>query len=456
MNCLHPRKKKIVDAITGEVREITYPCGHCINCLHAEQDMWSIRLSESGKEYKQMVYDTLTIRPSSMRILIDFTKPTKEGTLYGSTLKYSTNKVNMIFRSWKNFHRYYPKYSYDTYQMLKKTKGKVYYFPKEEVQNWLKRGRERYKRDTGIRTDISYFICQEYGPQTSRPHYHILMFGINYLDYMKYFGHPWNKDFGYTKPTWKPYTPWNMDDYNKMTKYVSKYVTKGDYESPFVKDGFQEKPYRLVSKGIGKGYLDKDKFDIYKNKDWTSYKQYHMPSDNQLYFKVRTLREEGKESEAHKYLIEGLARQEETRSMIGPDLSSLSEQNIKDLQVYYDEAGYPHKLPRYYTQKLFGGTNNEKNIYQSEIQVVLQQSACLHTNQDIQRIALDLGIIIPDRYLTQPCEYWDLPESTLSLVLDKYDAVQRSQAQALAERRKIRLENFYNRSKQNTSAPALL
>ena len=230
MNCLHPRKKKIVDAMTGEVREIIYPCGHCINCLHAEQDMWSIRLNETAKEYKQMIYDTLTLRPSAVKVKIDFTKPTKNNTLYGSTLKYSSSKVRMIFSSWKNFHRYYPNYSFDTYSMLKKTRGVVYEFPVDEVQKWIKRGREQYKRDTGVRKDIAYFLVQEYGPTTSRPHFHIVMFGINYLDYEKYFGHPWNKDFGFTKPVWKRYTPWEQKDYNNIVRYVAKYITKGDFE----------------------------------------------------------------------------------------------------------------------------------------------------------------------------------------------------------------------------------
>lgn len=77
------------------------------------------------------------------------------------------------------------------------------------------------------------------------------------------------------------------------------------------------------------------------------------------------------------------------------DLSFITPEVLKKLQIYYDSGGYPHALPQYYRNKLFR-TNNEKNIYQFEIQTLLQQSARLHDNQAIQREAAALGIIIPD------------------------------------------------------------
>ena len=88
MNCLHPFKRRYKDPLTGEMKEVLCPCGKCINCLHSYQDMWSIRLSETAKYYKQMIYDTLTVRPDAMLVKIDFTKPTKDGFLYGTTEKF--------------------------------------------------------------------------------------------------------------------------------------------------------------------------------------------------------------------------------------------------------------------------------------------------------------------------------------------------------------------------------
>lgn len=460
MNCLHPFKRKYKDPITGEVKEVLCPCGHCINCLHQEQDMWSIRLGETGKQYKQMIFDTLTIRPSAMRTLIDYTKPTKEGYLYGTTVKWMNWKVNAMMKKYTSFKRYYPNYSYESWKLLKKNNFKVPYFPKEEVQKWLKRGRERYKRDTGIRTDICYFLVQEYGSSTSRPHFHILVFGMNLLDYQKYFGHPWNRDFGFTRPVWKRYTPWEKKDYNCIVRYVSKYITKGDFSNSLVKEGIMPQPYRLISKGIGAGYLNQSKFDIWKSNEFTRWMSISKMSDDTYNTKLEKLLKEGKDISGleEKYKMEkfdvsvALFNKENNGEYI--DLSSITESQWNNLRVYYDEGGFPHKLPQYYKNKLFR-KNNEKNIYQFEVQNVLQQDAELYYNQGIQEFAYSLGYRPEPIQSAEDSPLEGLSVSEKFMVDYLYSIEQKSQATSLAERRKIRLDNFYNRSRMNESAPAL-
>ena len=242
MNCLNPFKRKYKDAITGEVKEVLCPCGHCINCLHAYQDMWAIRLTETAKYYGKMVYDTLTLNTDAVRCIVDFTLPTSDNTLYGTTERFAHWKIDAIRKHYKAFHRYYPRYSYETYKILRKNDFRVYDFDKSDVQKWLKRGRIAYFRDKGKNAEFSYFICKEYGPKTSRPHFHVLFFGLDYCDYMKYFGNPWREMFGFTRPVYKEYKADTLKDFSCMVRYVSKYCSKGSFCNPSTTRGLSNTP----------------------------------------------------------------------------------------------------------------------------------------------------------------------------------------------------------------------
>lgn len=471
MACLHPKTHRYKDALTGEWKTVLIPCGNCINCRHAFQDMWSIRLQESAKFYKQMIYDTLTIRPEAMPVKVDFTVPTKDGFLYGTTEKFRHWKVEAFKKKWSSFHRYFPRYSKDTYYLLKKTDFKVYEFPKSEFQKWMKRGRIAFEREQGYTPDIQYFLCQEYGPQTSRPHYHVLIFGLGYSQYMKYWGNPWKNDYGWTKPTYHFYTPYNQKDFQCIVRYCAKYCSKGIFDSPLVKDGLQSKPYRLISKGIGQGLLAEDYFKIFRDQKFTKWMEIHKPSEETYKLTCEKLEKEGKMEELSKYkqyytqccldVESALA----SKSAISQgfdsdkdkyiDLSGITEDDVRHLQVYYDKNGYPHALPAYYKNKLFRN-GKEKNIYQLEIQTLLEQAALLHDNQVIQREALADGILIPDEWLTQDPHTWKLPACTLFMVLNNHLIEQRREAQTVAEGRYIKMKNLYNRSKMNIDAPALL
>lgn len=468
MNCLHPFKRKYKDPLTGEMKEVLVPCGHCLNCLHSYQDMWSIRLSETAKYYKQMIYDTLTVRPEAMLVKIDFTKPTKDGFLYGTTEKFRHWKVDVMTKKFKSFQRYYPHISKESYEILKKNHFKVFHLPKDVAQRWMKRGREYYTRDMGHRPNMSYFLVQEYGPQTSRPHFHILVFGLDYWEYMHYWGNPWREEFGWTKPVYKQYTAQTKKDYNCIVRYVSKYVSKGVFESPLVQDNLQLKPYRLISKGIGEGYLAKDFFAPFRNPELTKWMEYHKPSEETYKLTCERLEKEGKIEKLHKYIeyyneckdnvSYALTNKnavengfEDSTHYI--DVSSITPEVLEKIQIYYDENGFPHALPQYYKNKLFR-KNNEKNIYQLEIQTLLQQSARLHDNQVIQQEALALGIVIPDEWLDQDSSDWKLSPSQAFMVSYNHLVRQRNKAKIIAERRYTRLTNIYNRGKMNLSNPA--
>lgn len=468
MNCLYPRTRYVEDSLSGVVRRIIYPCGHCVNCIAAEQDKWSIRLYESAKAAKGFIYDTLTVKPGAMPEYIDFTKPDEKGKFYGSCLKFDESRLPEMKKSYHKFIQSGMFMGEDSYKLLQKNDFKVPVFTKDVLQKWVKRGREQYKRDKGYRCTMSYFFAEEYGPQTSRPHFHIMVFGISFPDYMKYFGNRWREDYGWTKPSYIPYAPGKDKDFNCVTKYVSKYIVKDEkYQSPLVRDHIQPPAFKLVSKGIGEGYLNASQFEIFKQPELVRWRKFHMPSSAQIQKKYADILASGCCEECKSYKLSELEDYVQKcesdidyafdcqRKGEGCDLSHLTERDIQSLTVYYDKNGIPHKLPEYYKNKLFKNSNNEKNIYQFEIQNLLEQSNLLHINQDIQRFALTLGILIPDKYLTQDSEFWDIPGVDVPLLLDKYNADQRGKASTQAERRYIRLKNFHNRSLMN-SAPALL
>lgn len=351
--------------------------------------------------------------------------------------------------------------------MLKKNGFRVPYIPKDVIQNWVKRGRERMRRE-GLSTDFKYFVVQEYGPKTNRTHFHVLFFGIPYEHYMLYFGTPWRIEMGWTKPVYNVYGEYCRKDFKCMTLYVSKYVMKGDFANSWEKEGILPRPYRLISKGIGEGYLNKDFFNEFKKPERTKWLEYHCPSEKSYQNKVKELFDCGRFEKMEEYKRYYSACRKNVDEVLSNKLynenTNSHEKEFLDLSIstalleraltYYDEGGYPHKLPIYYINKLFR-KYNEKTIYQSEIQAILSARARLYDNKAVQEEVRVLGIVIPDQWLDSDRSTWKLSASDRFMVEHVHTVATRSKAETLAERRKTRLTNFYNRSKYRKDAPAL-
>lgn len=112
---------------------------------------------------------------------------------------------------------------------------------KEDVQNWLKRGRKRLKEDN---KEFTYFITAEYGPRTLRPHYHGILFGVDEQD-VKFMFEDWADHFGF-------YTFDKVDESKGGTSYVSKYCSKGFFEHPLCARDFfySRKPLDTESQSL--------------------------------------------------------------------------------------------------------------------------------------------------------------------------------------------------------------
>lgn len=152
MACYHPI---VIKSPYNEKAYISVPCGKCSGCRKSMQNNWFIRFIEENKQ-------------TSCRFV---------------TLTYDEESIP---------------YHFDKY-------GCVHYdVSKEDLQKFFKRMRKQHK--------FKYFAVSEYGSETHRPHYHLLLFSNENIQIDKF----WR--FGYVV---------NLPASKGSFKYVTKYILKG-------------------------------------------------------------------------------------------------------------------------------------------------------------------------------------------------------------------------------------
>lgn len=181
LNIPHPKFKN------PKVR-LLVPCGSvdCPECMEDRRQMWSIRLHEESKQHLHMSFITLTYDD--------------EHLVYG-----------------------------DDHPTL----------VKKDLQDWFKRLRRQVEP-----AKLRYYAVGEYGTETKRPHYHVLLFGLdNQLI-----------NEGIIEKTWKN-GHIQVGQINKDSIY---YVTKYHVNRTAYPDGV-EPPFALMSKrpAIGSNYIEK-------------------------------------------------------------------------------------------------------------------------------------------------------------------------------------------------------
>ena len=205
--CIAPITINVQPGKYGPFRSIQVPCGKCQICRSKYQNSWTIRIVEELKVHKYTTFFTLTYRPEN----VPYTCNRSTGEAYMSVCK-------------------------------------------KHIQDWLKRFRTRYYRNYGKKLDFKYFICSELGPRTLRPHYHGLFFGLS-LDDCRLALDDWCKTFGYI--TARPVNNRNLKEMLNSGRYVGKYCSKGQFETPLIQQGKTLPMFRLISKGLGLSYVEK-------------------------------------------------------------------------------------------------------------------------------------------------------------------------------------------------------
>ena len=220
------------------------PCGQCIACRISKRREWTIRMLHELEDHKESVFVTLT---------------------------YSDN--------------YLPEN-----KSLKK----------EDLQKFMKRLRKSLE-PTGRK--IRYFACGEYGDQTERPHYHLILFGLGLS----------NEDRTYIMDAW-PYCDWSNSHIRNKSfglvepdsiRYVAQYIDKkftGDKANAEYTEKGRQPCFRCLSLGIGKIGVIKNREQIIQSKKLTlngipmQLPRYYI---NRLGIPTDSLREKSIEKDLH-------------------------------------------------------------------------------------------------------------------------------------------------------------
>jgi hypothetical protein len=129
MTCYHPllayrsEGKIVFEKPFAYAKGFNLPCGQCIGCRLKYSQEWAVRLMHENEMHEESCFITLTMN-------------------------------NEYLESREN------PYSLD----------------KSEFQKFMKRLRKRYGKQ------IRYFHCGEYGEKNNRPHYHAIIFGMDFED----------------------------------------------------------------------------------------------------------------------------------------------------------------------------------------------------------------------------------------------------------------------------------
>ena len=240
MPCYHPMqgyrsradgKTIVFNPTYGWVdRPLTIPCGQCVGCRLERSRQWAVRCVHEASLHEDNCFITLTYNNESLP---------EDGSLN-----------------------------------------------KKHFQDFMKRLRKKYKNKK-----IRYYHCGEYGDKNFRPHYHAIIFGLQFDDQKLFTVN--NGEKLYTSEKLEKLWPFGFSTIGTVTfesaAYVARYVmkkvngknAKNHYERVDSNTGeiYSLVPeYNTMSRrpGIAAGWFDKYKDDVY-------------PSDN-IHLREKTFR----------------------------------------------------------------------------------------------------------------------------------------------------------------------
>lgn len=214
------------------------PCGQCIGCRIRQREDWTTRIELEARDYpkEEVWFITLTYDDDHVPGMI-----VKTGEI-----------MRKVQYAWKPGEK-----RPDSVQIL------LY----EDIQKFLKRLRKAY------RGKLRYFVAGEYGEQTARPHYHMILYGWKPTDLENLYKIHHN---GYYSSKWLS-DIWGMGQIQiaqavpETYRYVAGYVTKKMYEIDGKKANAyyelgQTKPFACMSlkPGLGDHYYQEHKTEIWK------------------------------------------------------------------------------------------------------------------------------------------------------------------------------------------------
>ena len=211
----------------GSSRVDVVPCGKCPEC----------------RAKAQSEFAALSVREAESAGKIGFITLTYNDKFLPLWLRSSDGSCKLLRCSETDFHfeKCGPKVSFDSIICPS--------LCRKDVQSFIKRYRQDFFRREEKRLDFRYTFFGEYGERFRRPHYHMLVFGLEESELRRLLTH-WK--FGFTDL--KFITHFNADGsdaFAKVSRYVSKYVGKRDMLPAFVRNGYAEVPRKQSSIRLG-------------------------------------------------------------------------------------------------------------------------------------------------------------------------------------------------------------
>ena len=265
-------------------RTVYVPCGKCDDCLENKQKQFVVQAYRAAVWYGSLHLVTLSYDDDHLPVSGSLCIFENDECVSNSFPFYLEDELRDYFFEKAPIGQYMDSrgrvhdYRKPFYATCIKEFGedvKIWMCPsvrKKDVQDWIKKYRITYKRKFGSMPEWKYTIIPELGGITGRPHYHLLFYGLStrlVKDMCAY----WRKGFTQVKQV-KAINEDGSDGFAKVSAYVSKYVSKGDFEHQYIREGKSFKPRRTSSRFLGMEDMEEVKemrkfslaYDVFGNK----------------------------------------------------------------------------------------------------------------------------------------------------------------------------------------------
>lgn len=243
------------------------PCGYCLECVKKRQNDYLQVYYNAALRYGIFFFLTLTYRndtcPLAVREILDQSDIDRPDEPALSPISvdhpFSPYLRELYFKQHKKDKYITRVLSYNNilYQVTPTCRRK-------DVQLWLKRLRESYYHSNRARLEFKFSYVSEYGNRTWRPHYHLLLFGLE-RQYVLTLIRDWSSRYGHVDydciPVISP--DGSGRDVARVATYVAKYIAKGDF-TPSRYDTV-ERPRTCTS--VGLVHLDDAQIAYYNGDD---------------------------------------------------------------------------------------------------------------------------------------------------------------------------------------------
>lgn len=210
---------------------IQIPCGQCIGCKMETAQDWAVRCLLETKLWDENYFVTLTYDEEHVPL---------------HPVPVCINKETGEAGFQKTLHK--PDFT--------------------KFMKDLRRHHEYHFNHQGIR----FYMCGEYGSQTHRPHYHRLLFNMPLNDLKPYFinkNHQQVYTSEYLQKIWGKGIVSVGEITYESRAYTARYILKKQHINDLKPGQMQEFTNMSRMPGIGQGYYDKFKDEIYKNDELT-------------------------------------------------------------------------------------------------------------------------------------------------------------------------------------------